>query len=143
MVVSTAAGGVGSCAGQIAKIIGCRTVGIAGGKIKTDLCLNEFKYDAAIDHLTKAAPVFEDPALLAESRLWIGRSHLDAGRAKEAVPMLQSAQEACGSAGYSLVLLWDRDPSEEGGGTGHLHRVAGGEANRVEIIDPGTLEALP
>ncbi|HJN09622.1 MAG TPA: tetratricopeptide repeat protein [Pirellulaceae bacterium] len=52
------------------------------------------KYDAAIDHLTKSTPAFKDPALLAESRLWIGRSHLDAGRAKDAVPVLQSAQQA-------------------------------------------------
>ena len=32
VVVSTAAGSVGSCVGQIAKLKGCRTVGIAGGQ---------------------------------------------------------------------------------------------------------------
>ena len=50
VVVSTAAGAVGSCVGQIAKIKGCRTVGIAGGADKVARCLNEFGYDAAIDY---------------------------------------------------------------------------------------------
>ncbi len=52
VVVSTAAGAVGSCVGQIAKISGCRTVGIAGGPEKVRLCRNEFLYDAAIDYRT-------------------------------------------------------------------------------------------
>lgn len=52
VVVSTAAGAVGSCVGQIAKIHGCRTVGIAGGPEKVALCGNEFGYDAAIDYRT-------------------------------------------------------------------------------------------
>ncbi len=50
VVVSTAAGAVGSCVGQIAKIKGCRTVGIAGGPEKVRLCREEFGYDAAIDY---------------------------------------------------------------------------------------------
>lgn len=50
VVVSTAAGSVGSCVGQIAKILGCRAVGIAGGAKKSSLCRDEFGYDAAIDY---------------------------------------------------------------------------------------------
>lgn len=50
VVVSTAAGSVGSCVGQIAKIRGCRTVGIAGGPVKTALCRSGFGFDAAIDY---------------------------------------------------------------------------------------------
>lgn len=50
VVVSTAAGAVGSAVGQIAKIRGCRTVGIAGGPAKTRLCTERFGYDAAIDY---------------------------------------------------------------------------------------------
>jgi NADPH-dependent curcumin reductase len=50
VVVSTAAGAVGSCVGQIAKIEGCRTVGIAGGPEKTRLCREAFGYDAAVDY---------------------------------------------------------------------------------------------
>jgi NADPH-dependent curcumin reductase len=50
VVVSTAAGAVGSAVGQIAKLRGCRTVGIAGGAEKVRLCREEFGYDAAIDY---------------------------------------------------------------------------------------------
>jgi len=50
VVVSTAAGGVGSAAGQIAKIRGARVVGLAGGSEKVRQCLEEFGYDAAIDY---------------------------------------------------------------------------------------------
>lgn len=50
VVVSTAAGSVGSAVGQIAKLKGCRTVGIAGGAEKVRQCLEEFGYDAAIDY---------------------------------------------------------------------------------------------
>ena len=50
VVVSTAAGAVGSAVGQIAKLMGCRTVGITGGPVKTALCREAFGYDAAIDY---------------------------------------------------------------------------------------------
>lgn len=50
VVVSTAAGAVGSCVGQIAKLHGCRTVGIAGGPEKAQLCREAFGYDAAVDY---------------------------------------------------------------------------------------------
>lgn len=50
VVVSTAAGSVGSCVGQIARIHGCRAVGIAGGPAKTALCQEAFGFDAAIDY---------------------------------------------------------------------------------------------
>jgi hypothetical protein len=50
VLVSTAAGAVGSAVGQIAKILGCRTVGIAGGPAKVAQCREEFGFDAAIDY---------------------------------------------------------------------------------------------
>lgn len=50
VVVSTAAGAVGSCVGQIARLRGCRTVGIAGGEVKRRLCLERFGFDAAVDY---------------------------------------------------------------------------------------------
>ncbi|MBP5053917.1 NADP-dependent oxidoreductase [Pseudomonas chlororaphis] len=50
VVISAAAGAVGSIAGQIARIKGCRTVGIAGGAVKCDLITRKFGFDASIDY---------------------------------------------------------------------------------------------
>jgi len=50
VVVSAAAGGVGSIVGQIAKIKGCRTIGIAGGEAKCALLTTKLGFDAAVDH---------------------------------------------------------------------------------------------
>jgi NADPH-dependent curcumin reductase len=50
VVVSGAAGAVGSVAGQIAKIKGCRVIGIAGGPEKCRTVTEEFGFDAAIDY---------------------------------------------------------------------------------------------
>lgn len=50
VVVSGAAGAVGTVVGQIAKIKGCRVVGIAGGQDKCDYLVNELGFDAAIDY---------------------------------------------------------------------------------------------
>jgi NADPH-dependent curcumin reductase CurA len=50
VVVSGAAGAVGIIVGQIAKIMGCRAVGIAGGAEKIKLLTDTFNFDAAIDY---------------------------------------------------------------------------------------------
>jgi NADPH-dependent curcumin reductase CurA len=50
VVVSGAAGAVGSVAGQIAKLKGCRVVGIAGGPEKCALLTDELGFDAAVDY---------------------------------------------------------------------------------------------
>jgi NADPH-dependent curcumin reductase CurA len=50
VVVSAAAGAVGSVAGQIARIKGCRVVGIAGGEEKCAYIVDELGFDAAIDY---------------------------------------------------------------------------------------------
>ena len=50
VLVSGAAGATGSVVGQLAKIAGCRAVGIAGGKDKCDWLVEEAGYDAAIDY---------------------------------------------------------------------------------------------
>jgi len=50
VVVSAAAGAVGSVVGQIAKIKGCRAVGIAGGPEKTRYVTDECGFDAALDY---------------------------------------------------------------------------------------------
>jgi NADPH-dependent curcumin reductase CurA len=53
VVVSGAAGAVGSMVGQIAKIKGCKVVGIAGGAEKCEYVTRELGVDAAIDYKTE------------------------------------------------------------------------------------------
>jgi len=55
VVVSGAAGAVGQTVGQLAKLLGCRAVGIAGGPAKCDWVVNELGFDACIDY--KSGPV--------------------------------------------------------------------------------------
>ncbi len=55
--VAAASGAVGTVVGQIARRIGCRVVGIAGGQAKCDYVVNELGFDACVDH--------RDPALAA------------------------------------------------------------------------------
>lgn len=50
VVVSGAAGGVGSVVGPLAKIAGCRVIGIAGGAEKCRLLTGRLRYDDAIDY---------------------------------------------------------------------------------------------
>ena len=58
VVVSGAAGGVGSVAGQIARIQGSRTIGIAGGPEKCRWLVDELGFHGAIDY--KAEDVAAD-----------------------------------------------------------------------------------
>jgi len=50
VLVSAAAGAVGTMVGQIAKLSGCRVVGTAGGRDKCDWLVRELGFDAAIDY---------------------------------------------------------------------------------------------
>ena len=50
VVISAAAGATGMIAGQIAKIKGCRAIGIAGGAAKCEFIVKELGFDAAIDY---------------------------------------------------------------------------------------------
>jgi len=54
LVVSGAAGAVGSIAGQIGKIVGCRVVGIAGTDAKCAWLTDELGFDAAINYKTES-----------------------------------------------------------------------------------------
>jgi NADPH-dependent curcumin reductase CurA len=58
VVVSGAAGAVGQTVGQLAKIKGCRVVGIAGGPAKCEWVVKELGFDACIDY--KAGNVKDD-----------------------------------------------------------------------------------
>ncbi|MFK7843266.1 MAG: NADP-dependent oxidoreductase [Sphingorhabdus sp.] len=58
IVVSAAAGSVGSLVGQIGKIKGCRVIGIAGGAEKCAWLVDELGFDAAVDY--KSGNLFKD-----------------------------------------------------------------------------------
>ena len=57
VVVSAASGGVGQAAGQIAKLRGCRVVGIAGTAAKCDFVVEELGLDACVSH---RSPTYQD-----------------------------------------------------------------------------------
>jgi NADPH-dependent curcumin reductase CurA len=50
VLVSAAAGAVGSVVGQLAKLHGCRAVGVAGGPAKCEHVVKELGFDACVDH---------------------------------------------------------------------------------------------
>lgn len=60
VVVSAASGAVGSVVGQLAKLHGCRAVGIAGGKDKCDYVVKELGFDACVDYRASGANLFKD-----------------------------------------------------------------------------------
>jgi NADPH-dependent curcumin reductase CurA len=59
VVISAAAGAVGSIAGQISKIKGCKTIGIAGGDNKCNYLINDLNFDEVIDY--KKTPNIRKP----------------------------------------------------------------------------------
>jgi NADPH-dependent curcumin reductase len=59
VVVSGAAGAVGQTVGQLAKIKGCRVIGIAGGEAKCNWVVRELGFDACIDYKSGADAVRE------------------------------------------------------------------------------------
>jgi NADPH-dependent curcumin reductase CurA len=56
VVVAAASGAVGAVVGQIAKLKGCRVVGIAGGSEKCRYVIDELGFDACIDHHGETLP---------------------------------------------------------------------------------------
>ncbi len=60
LLVSGAAGAVGSAAGQIGKILGCRVIGIAGGAEKCRRLIEDYGFDVAIDYKGKSVAALAD-----------------------------------------------------------------------------------
>lgn len=63
ILVSAAAGAVGSIVGQLARRSGCRTIGLAGGPDKVERCMDHYGFDTAIDYkATDLASAIESTA---------------------------------------------------------------------------------
>jgi NADPH-dependent curcumin reductase CurA len=60
VAVSAASGAVGSVVGQLAKLHGCRAVGIAGGKDKCDYVVKELGFDACVDYRAAGGNLFNE-----------------------------------------------------------------------------------
>jgi NADPH-dependent curcumin reductase len=108
VVVSTAAGAVGSAVGQIAKLMGCRTVGITGGPAKCKLCREEFGYDEAIDY--KAGVLSEALAKACPRGVDVYFDNTAGSISDAVLPQLAMGARVviCGTASVSS---WDPPPS--------------------------------
>ncbi len=114
VVVSTAAGAVGSAVGQIARIKGCRVVGLAGGEDKVRQCIEEFGYDVAIDY--KREPDLE--AALREACPTGIDAYFDntSGAALDAVLRqinVHARIAICGTASFASWEPWNMGPRPE------------------------------
>jgi NADPH-dependent curcumin reductase CurA len=107
VVVSTAAGAVGSAVGQIAKLNGCRTIGIAGGPAKCKLCVDTFGYDAAIDY--KAADFKEQLAAATPNGVDVYFDNT-AGAISDAVMARLAIGARIVVCGTASVASWDPPP---------------------------------
>jgi NADPH-dependent curcumin reductase CurA len=113
VLVSTAAGAVGSAVGQIAKILGCRTTGIAGGPQKAAQCLDLFGYDAAIDYKAPGMAAALDAACPGGVQVYFDNT---AGAISDAVyPRLAVGARVviCGTASIASWDPWPTGPRVE------------------------------
>ncbi|WP_062344051.1 NADP-dependent oxidoreductase [Novosphingobium sp. CCH12-A3] len=113
VVVSTAAGAVGSAVGQIARIHGCRTIGITSSPAKVRDCLEMFGYDAAIDY--RAEDIGARLAALCPDGVDVYFDNTAGAISDEVMPHL--AQKArvvvCGTASYDRWEPWPEGPRVE------------------------------
>lgn len=113
VLVSTAAGAVGSAVGQIARLMGCHTIGIAGGPDKVRRCVDQFGYDSAIDY--RGEDVGAALAQIAPQGIDIYFDNV-AGRISDAVlPHLamRGRVVVCGTASIDRWSPWPQGPRVE------------------------------
>ena len=113
VVVSTAAGAVGSAVGQIAKLMGCRTVGLTGGAVKTKMCREAFGYDVAIDY--KAGDVGKQLAQACPRGIDVYFDNTAGAISDAALPLLATGARIviCGTASISSWDPWPTGPRVE------------------------------
>ena len=111
VVVSTAAGAVGSCVGQIAKIKGCRTVGIAGGPDKVRLCREDFRYDSAVDYKADDLEAALDAACPEGVDVYFDNT---AGSISDSVMRRLNVGARVVICGTASIASWDPPPRDHG-----------------------------
>ncbi|WP_218574942.1 NADP-dependent oxidoreductase [Reyranella sp. CPCC 100927] len=113
VVVSTAAGAVGSVVGQIARLKGCHVVGIAGGAAKVRQCLDVFGFDAALDYKAGDFSVALDAACPQGVDLYFDNT---SGAISDAVVSrlaLRARVVICGTASVAAWEPWPVGPRVE------------------------------
>lgn len=115
VVVSTAAGSVGSAVGQIARMMGCRTVGIAGGAEKTRLCTEVFGYDAALDYKALGAGLEAAVAQACPDGVGVYFDNVGGSISDQVVPSLAigGAVVVCGTASIPIWTPVPQGPRRE------------------------------
>jgi NADPH-dependent curcumin reductase len=113
ILVSTAAGSVGSAVGQIAKIMGCKTIGITGGPEKVAQCTEAFGYDAALDY--KADVFAEALAAACSGGVDVYFDNTAGAISDQAYPHLALGARVviCGTAAISSWSPWPQGPRVE------------------------------
>jgi NADPH-dependent curcumin reductase CurA len=108
VVVAAATGPVGSAVGQIAKVKGARAVGIAGGPEKCKALIEEFGFDAAVDH---RSPTFaEDLKAACPEGIDVYFENVGGAVLEAVVPLLNTYARVpvCGLvSGYNATALPD------------------------------------
>ncbi len=107
VVVSTAAGAVGSAVGQIARIQGCRSVGITGSDEKVALCRNVFGYDEAINYRSADLDAALDAACPQGIDVYYDNT---AGAISDAVYRRLNVGARCVVCGTAAVASWEPWP---------------------------------
>jgi len=109
VVVSAAAGSVGSIVGQIAEIKGCRVVGIAGGQDKCHWLTSELGFDAAVDY--KDGAVFKALKAAAPNGIDVYFDNVGGDILEACLPQMKNyGRIACCGA----VSQYDGAPSDHG-----------------------------
>ena len=113
VVVSTAAGAVGSVVGQLARLAGCHVVGIAGGPEKCRICVDDFGFDAALDYRNGDLPQQLDAACPQGIDVYFDNT---AGRISDTVlPRINRHARiiVCGTASITSWDPWPQGPRVE------------------------------
>jgi NADPH-dependent curcumin reductase len=114
LLVTTAAGSVGSVVGQLAKKDGIRAIGIAGGAEKAAIAAADFGYEQVIDYRNSADLVAELNNICAKG-IDIFYDNVAGQQADSAFPLMNPKGRViqCGSASVSSWLPWPTGPRRE------------------------------
>jgi NADPH-dependent curcumin reductase len=108
VVVTTAAGGVGSIVGQIARRLGCRVVGVTGSDEKAALCTREFGYHAALNYKAGLTPAVLRAQCPAGVDVFFDNT---SGAIADTVVSIMNPHGRIVQCGTAAIAIWDPPPA--------------------------------